>query len=140
MSKKSGRSQSAAKPQAQPQRNHQNTNHIAIASQAWQGPLPSPNDLERFDGVVPGLAERIVKMAESEGTHSRRVQLIAVTTASIAQVLGQVFALTVALAGLWAAYRLAMADHESVAIVVGGATITTIVAAFLQARRAQKSQ
>lgn len=77
-------------------------------------------------------------MAEAEGKHTRRTQFIAVATASASQVLGQVFALTVALGGLYAAYWLAMEGHDGVAMVVGGATITTIAGAFLQHRKNTK--
>lgn len=141
MSRKGGRKpQVPAKPPAPQNPKPQQVNTIrAVASQSWQGPLPSPADLAKFDEVIPGLAERIVTMAEAEGKHSRRTQFIAVATASVSQVLGQVFALAVALGGLYAAYWLAMKDHDGVAMVVGGATITTIAGAFLQHRRNAKA-
>lgn len=38
------------------------------------GPLPSPATLDQYERVVPGLADRIVSMAESEASHTRRLQ------------------------------------------------------------------
>ncbi len=35
--------------------------HLSI----HQGPLPAPEQLAQYDSVYPGLADRIVKMAES---------------------------------------------------------------------------
>lgn len=32
----------------------------------WQGPLPPPAVLEKFNQIVPGSADRILKMAENE--------------------------------------------------------------------------
>lgn len=110
-----------------------------VVHQAWSGPLPAPSQLEHFNEVVPGAAERIIRMAEQEGEHSRQVQLIAVKAASRAQLIGQIFALAIAGGGLVAAYFLAMAGHDAVAVVVAGTTITTVVAAFLQARKAAKA-
>ena len=35
----------------------------------FSGPLPPPEDLERYDKVIPGAAERIISMAEEEMKH-----------------------------------------------------------------------
>ena len=35
----------------------------------WQGPLPSPDDLARFNEIIPDGARRIVEMAENEQKH-----------------------------------------------------------------------
>jgi uncharacterized membrane protein len=37
--------------------------------QAWQGPLPSPEALSKYNDAVPGAAERILSMAEKEMEH-----------------------------------------------------------------------
>ena len=46
-------------------------NHITAVSVSrhWEGPLPNPEALERFDQVLPNGAERIFKMAEVEHAH-----------------------------------------------------------------------
>lgn len=38
-------------------------------SSHYSGPLPMPEDLEKYDKVVPGAAERIISMAEKEMKH-----------------------------------------------------------------------
>lgn len=38
------------------------------------GPLPHPQTLAAYDGVVPGLAERIVAMTERELAHQQDMQ------------------------------------------------------------------
>ena len=40
-----------------------------IISAEWQGPLPPPAVLERFNEIVPEGAERIFRMAEAEQKH-----------------------------------------------------------------------
>lgn len=48
----------------------QTTNSIEISAERhFSGPLPRPEDLEKYDKVVPGAAERIIKMAEEEMRH-----------------------------------------------------------------------
>jgi uncharacterized membrane protein len=36
-----------------------------IITQTYQGPIPDPLTLQKFEQILPGLAERIVFMAEA---------------------------------------------------------------------------
>lgn len=103
--------------------------------QSWHGPLPPPQQLAEFDAITPGLADRIMKMAEQEGEHSRTIQRRALMGTIITQIVGQVFGLLLASGCLFASYKLAMADREWVAAILGGTTLTTVVLAFLRWRK-----
>jgi uncharacterized membrane protein len=37
-----------------------------VVAQQFSGPIPPPDTLAQYDGIVPGAAERILKMAENE--------------------------------------------------------------------------
>lgn len=39
---------------------------VQLQQQHYCGPLPQPEDLAKYDQIVPGAAERIIKMAEKE--------------------------------------------------------------------------
>lgn len=41
----------------------------SIISTHWSGPLPPPGELEKIDQIIPGGAERLLRMAEKEQTH-----------------------------------------------------------------------
>jgi hypothetical protein len=41
----------------------------SIISAHWSGPLPPPAELEKIDQIIPGGADRILRMAEREQTH-----------------------------------------------------------------------
>jgi uncharacterized membrane protein len=47
---------------------------IAVASERFAGPLPPPDLLADYERALPGLAERIVAMAENEGRHRRSLE------------------------------------------------------------------
>lgn len=51
-------------------------------TQVFQGPLPPPEILARFDQIVPGAAERIIRLAETEVAH-RQEQERSATQANI---------------------------------------------------------
>jgi len=48
----------------------------------WSGPLPPAADLAAYDAVVPGCAERIVAMAESEQKHRHHLEDTVLTSDS----------------------------------------------------------
>jgi len=41
----------------------------SIISAHWSGPLPPPAELEKIDHIIPGGADRLLRMAEREQTH-----------------------------------------------------------------------
>lgn len=42
------------------------TQLIAAKSETFEGPLPPPDILARYENILPGIADRIVRMAEAE--------------------------------------------------------------------------
>lgn len=42
---------------------------IQVQQEHYSGPLPHPEALARYDEIVPGSAERIIRMAEKEMEH-----------------------------------------------------------------------
>lgn len=45
-----------------------------VHQEAYQGPLPHPDLLKKFDEIVPGAAERILSMAEKEQQHRHQLE------------------------------------------------------------------
>ena len=80
----------------------------------WRGPIPSPDDLSRFEAVHSGLADRIVSMAEREQQHFMHMESSQLeierkrVDADIRQsylgtVLGFIFAMSFLAVGAWLA-------------------------------------
>lgn len=67
---------------------------------SFSGPLPPPDLLAEYHQVVPGLAERIVLMAEKEGDHRRELQSRAMRLSEGGLVSAFVIAMTVIVGGL----------------------------------------
>jgi len=49
----------------------------SLVSAHWSGPLPPPATLKQFDEVIPGGAERILRMAEAEQAHRHLTDITA---------------------------------------------------------------
>lgn len=56
--------------QQKPAERHKPTHLIgSIISAHWSGPLPPATELEQIDQIIPGGADRLLRMAEKEQTH-----------------------------------------------------------------------
>ena len=42
---------------------------ISITAAEWSGPLPSPEDLERYESLIPDAGERFMRLFESQMAH-----------------------------------------------------------------------
>ena len=107
------------------------TVEVTIAqSQSWSGPLPSPQDLEAFNGVVKDGAERIVSAWEKETSHRHEMEKQEVEILSTDLKMGKIFALLFVLAALGLSGYCAYIGAEWMGIILGGGTISAVVYAF----------
>jgi Predicted membrane protein (DUF2335) len=97
----------------------------SIISAHWSGPLPPPSELEKIDQIIPGGADRLLRMAEKEQTHriedARRGQYLGWSLAAGAVIAAAVVSLC---HGPW---------QVSVALV--GIPVLGAVHALIQGRR-----
>jgi uncharacterized membrane protein len=112
---------------------------ISVTSQLFAGPLPHPSILKQYNEIQPDFAERILRLTEGEAEHRRFLTLRAQRIDGIETVLGQIFALVVALAAFATAAWLGYLGHPAAASIVGGSTVAALVVAFIQGRRYLKS-
>jgi hypothetical protein len=56
------------------------TQQVQVNQKIHQGPLPAPEDLQRYDDLLPGAAERIIRMAEVEQRHRHEQESKAISS------------------------------------------------------------
>ena len=66
---------------------------LEISEQSWQGPLPDPDSLKRFDEIVPNLSREIVTSWKEESAHRRSVEMIIAETESFERKFGRLSSL-----------------------------------------------
>ncbi|MDQ6957470.1 MAG: DUF2335 domain-containing protein [Mariprofundaceae bacterium] len=98
------------------------------------GPLPAPNDFAAYNEVIPGAAERILRLAEIESEHRRNQEKKAMERMHRETLLGQIFALTIGLSGILASVYLAVIDQVAASLMLGGGTLVALVTAFIKGR------
>lgn len=76
--------------------------HLAVQENIsiHSGPLPSPDTLEKYEQVLPGLADRIVSTAEGESSHRRNMETKQQQSTHRFQAIGQLSGIAIVFATL----------------------------------------
>ncbi len=106
----------------------------------YSGPLPHPDLLAGFEHVLPGSAERIVRMTEREQSQRHELETRQVRDAFWLGLTGQVFGLVVSVAGFALAGFAAYRGEQAVAVAVAGASLAALAGVFVYGRRALQDQ
>jgi uncharacterized membrane protein len=69
-----------------------------IVQVAYRGPLPQAAELERYEQVLPGAAERIIKMAENQQVHRHQLENKRIEAINFSFKMGSITTLVVSLA------------------------------------------
>jgi uncharacterized membrane protein len=109
---------------------------ILVQQQSVQfsGPLPPPVDLQAYENTLPGLAERIVVMAETEQRERIKQESAQLEKAFSLESRGQIFAFLCVLLLAASAVACAFLGVPSVGIALAGVTLAGVVASFLRPR------
>ncbi len=99
------------------------------------GPIPSPNDLREYDQVLPGLADRIVKMAESQISHQQRIEKDSLEFGARRSFAGLRAGFLISVFFLCASVWLVLADHDTAGIILGSVDLVGLVTVFVLGRR-----
>ncbi|HZY10138.1 MAG TPA: DUF2335 domain-containing protein [Bacteroidota bacterium] len=116
--------------------------HFSVSIESFEshsGPLPSPQMLKKYDEILPGLAERIVGMAERQSAHRIEIEKKAIDHKLGESKRGQDYGLIIGVVGIVSAGILSFADHDIVAGIIGGSTVVGLVTTFVVGKIQQKT-
>jgi uncharacterized membrane protein len=112
-----------------------------VFSAKFEGPLPTPDAFAGYENVLPGAAERILKMAESQADHRRDMERVIINSNIKKEKRGQSFAFLALLATLLTAAACAYLEQPIPASVLGTGGIGGIIIAFITgARKPEKEK
>ena len=137
------------------QRNNPNNQQV-IATQTvthYHGAVPHPDILRGFDDIVPGAAARLIKLAEDESEHRRKLESQSLEANIITQqnqlalgetqqkyvfrsdLVGQVFGLLVCLSSIASAIYLGINGHDWLAGVIAAIPTAALIKAFALSKK-----
>ena len=97
-----------------------------------QGPLPHPAVLQQYDDVVPGAAERIIRMAEQQAMHRQELESSVIRTDNLKSFLGMIFGFVIALVGFGGGIYAAFSGQPFWGGAVSIGTLASVVIAFIR--------
>jgi len=106
----------------------------------YSGPLPPPAVLQRYDQVVPGAAERILRMAEDQSRHRQALESVVVRSGSRDSLLGIMAASTTCLGFLWLTYYAISRGHVLTGSFLGTVNIVGLVSVFVYGTRTKSRE
>lgn len=119
-----------------------NSNKAVVVQQQsfHSGPLPAPEDLQKYNAALPGLADRIVVMAEKQAGHRQRLESRVVWFDGVRLILGLVFGVVIAVAGILAGAYLISTGHSVTGLASILVPLGAIVGAFVYQQRRKQSR
>lgn len=106
--------------------------------QVHEGPLPTPEVLFQYNQIVPGAAERIVAMAESQANHRQKLELIAVKSGSRDSLLGLIFGLIIGLSAIIGSIITILAGQAESGAAIGITGLASLVGVFVYGSRQRR--
>ena len=104
------------------------------------GPLPEPGELDAYNRIIPDGADRILRMAEAQSAHRIEIEKVVITSQQRQSFCGQLFGLLMGLTGLSLATYAAVTGQPWFGATIGGATLVSLVSAFLFTQTSQKKE
>ena len=122
------------------QQNSPSQKEVVVTQHSFSGPLPPPEVLKRFDEVVPGSAERIIKMAEGQFAHRTELEKKVINSDIARSRLGQILGFTIAIVGLVCSVVISMYGNQIAGAVLGVGTLASLVSVFMYGSRVRKEE
>lgn len=106
----------------------------------FSGPLPPPAVLEKYNQIIPGAAERILKMAEQQSQHRQALERKVIGHDIINSRLGILCAFVIAVTFIIVSYKAAMNGHPAYGAIMGTGGITGLVSVFIYGSRTRAKE
>ncbi len=98
------------------------------------GPLPPPEQLAQYEQIIPGAADRILRMTENNSDHRMRIISAQIAQSDRAQWLAFALALCFLVASVW----VTLAAFPWVGVTLGGSTVIGVITIFITGKAQQK--
>lgn len=106
----------------------------------YEGPLPLPAHLEKYEAVLPGAAERIMAMAEKQSDHRRGLETKVVNSDIANSRLGLIFGFIIAMLGISGGVFLINNGKIVEGSIFSGLTVVSLVGAFVYGSQQRRKE
>lgn len=108
---------------------------MAVVARQVKGPMPSPEVLEAYERVLPGMAHRLLRVVEKEQDHRHEVLSSVVDNEAYLGRWGQRFGFAIATILGVGAIGLVLAGHVWPGTAIGTVDLVALASVFVVGRR-----
>ena len=113
---------------------------VTTISARFQGPLPPPEMLARYNDVAPNGADRVIAMAETQVQHRQSLELAVITGNLENEKRGQIFAFILGLVAIVGGIGLIAFGKDTQGLVAIISTLTALAGVFAYGRWQQAQE
>jgi uncharacterized membrane protein len=113
---------------------------MTIERSMHSGPLPAPETLAMYEKICPGLADRIVSMAENQSSHRQEIEKIAVKSGARDSLCGIICGFLIGIATIIVGYLLGVKGHTVSSSIIGTGGIVGLVSVFVYGTRSRRRE
>lgn len=93
-----------------------------------------------YDDILPGAADRIIKMAENQATHRQAMENKVVAAESMNSRLGVIFAFVLCLVCICGGVYCVIQDHDISGTVISGTGLASLIGVFIYGTRMRRAE
>jgi uncharacterized membrane protein len=112
----------------------------AIEVSRYSGPLPPPESLAKYEQVLPGSADRIIRMAEQQALHRQQLERLVISSNATAQKWGLGCAFMIAMSAIWGGVWLSLKGMGGAGLATIIGALVALVAVFVYGKTDQKKE
>lgn len=113
---------------------------VSVAAYSHSGPIPDPMTLEGYNRIVPGAADRIIRMAEEQSAHRQRIEAIAIKSRARDSLIGIISGLIIALVTIAAGTFIIYIGKVWSGTIIGSAGLVGLVSVFIYGTRSNRKE
>jgi uncharacterized membrane protein len=100
--------------------------------------LPSPEILQKYNSVLPGLADRLVAQAEQQTSHRIFMEKRMLNSNILKSLLGLLFGFFIGVLGVGGGLYLTYAGFNVIGIIFSSATLVSLVMSFVYGSQSKR--
>ena len=125
---------------AQPHQQSTVVKQVSMEAASYTGPIPPPGQLEQYNKVLPGAADRIITMAEQQSAHRHVIEMLTVKANARNSTLGVVSAFILGIGTIAGCVFLVFSGHEWPGAVLGSAGLIGLASVFIYGTRSSRQE
>jgi len=105
---------------------------------SFSGPLPPPEVLEKYNQAMPGLAERIISMAEQQGRHRQEIEKTVINSNAFVQKVGPFLGFIVAMTAVIGGIVLILKGKDGYGLAAIITALASLAGVFIYGKKQQR--